>query len=163
MTRKKPRIGWILAIALFGWGSTLGATIAAHAQMIAAKRCSACGQNVPLTSHAGNRCPFCAAYWGSEQTHETPNSGRTIYIPRPRNSLERIALYQTLVQLQLIERQMFREQIAQHERAARRQRMTEWAEKQREQDRARRERNYDLLRIENDRARGPTDRARAAK
>jgi hypothetical protein len=32
------------------------------------KRCSRCGRSVPLTSHAGQSCPFCGAYWSSEET-----------------------------------------------------------------------------------------------
>lgn len=39
----------------------------AHAQWVhVASRCGRCGRDVPLSSHAGQRCPHCSAFWGSE-------------------------------------------------------------------------------------------------
>lgn len=32
------------------------------------KFCSACGREVPLSSHTGQRCPHCGAYWSYETT-----------------------------------------------------------------------------------------------
>lgn len=32
------------------------------------KFCGRCGKAVPLSSHAGQSCPFCGAYWSYERT-----------------------------------------------------------------------------------------------
>lgn len=48
------------------------------------KLCSACGREVPLSSHAGQHCPHCGAYWSYETTDvretavETPPGTVTI-------------------------------------------------------------------------------------
>jgi hypothetical protein len=42
------------------WGSGYGTSYYSR------KTCSACGREVPSESHAGQRCPHCGAYWGSE-------------------------------------------------------------------------------------------------
>lgn len=34
---------------------------------IANKSCSACGRSVSLSSAAGQRCPYCGAYWSTER------------------------------------------------------------------------------------------------
>ncbi|MBN1995972.1 hypothetical protein JW935_00385 [candidate division KSB1 bacterium] len=34
----------------------------------AIKTCSRCGRSVPLSSHAGQSCPHCGAYWSTETT-----------------------------------------------------------------------------------------------
>jgi ribosomal protein S27AE len=33
------------------------------------KRCSRCGRSVALSSHPGQRCPYCGAYWSYEKKH----------------------------------------------------------------------------------------------
>ena len=42
------------------WGSGYGTSYYSR------KTCSACGREVPSDSHAGQYCPHCRAYWGSE-------------------------------------------------------------------------------------------------
>lgn len=32
------------------------------------KQCSRCGRTVPISSRAGERCPFCGSYWSDERT-----------------------------------------------------------------------------------------------
>ena len=34
---------------------------------LADKSCSACGRSVSLSSSAGQKCPYCGAYWSSER------------------------------------------------------------------------------------------------
>jgi len=50
---KKPAIGYSTPSYTSGYNVTK-------------KTCSACGREVPVTSQAGQRCPHCGIYWGTE-------------------------------------------------------------------------------------------------
>ncbi len=155
----------VLSAALFGgMAAAIAPPKVAHAQTVLWKQCSRCNRTVPITSRVGQDCPYCGAYWGSEQTQYVPGGGTsgrplpgngpTIYLPRPRNSLERMALYQALARSQMILQQVTRQQMIQQERELRRQRRAEWAQKQREEEKARREKTYARLRAAPERASG---------
>jgi uncharacterized membrane protein YozB (DUF420 family) len=38
--------------------------------VVSGKNCGSCNRSVPSKSAAGDFCPFCGAYWGSEETTE---------------------------------------------------------------------------------------------
>lgn len=48
--------GWSPSTSVYGGGSTL-----------TDKQCSNCGRSVSLAAQAGQSCPHCGAYWGSER------------------------------------------------------------------------------------------------
>jgi len=59
-------------LALLGRGQAssnpYGGVIGEFVAMTTGKFCGGCGKAVPLSSRAGQRCPFCGAYWSYERT-----------------------------------------------------------------------------------------------
>jgi hypothetical protein len=163
MTGQRFWARWILVAALFGGFSMVAFAGAARAETVVWKRCGKCNRNVPITSQVGQSCPYCGAYWGSAQSQYVPGGGASggssqgdgpaMSFPRPRNSLERMAFYQAIVQQQRIQQQMLWQQMVQQERELRRQVRTEWAQKLREEEKARRDALYQRHREASERAR----------
>ncbi len=78
----RPRLDWFVLTLIFPvmltvlalmkpgrasvnpYGGALGHFFAAWR----GKYCGKCQKAVPLSSHAGQRCPFCGAYWSYERT-----------------------------------------------------------------------------------------------
>jgi hypothetical protein len=114
--------------------------------MVVAKRCGKCNREVPIAAQAGQNCPFCGAYWGSEQTNYVPGGGGGYespgYFPMPRNSMERMACYEAMVYQKLIERQMALDQMARQERERRRQEHVSRCKTLREEELAKRDATY---------------------
>jgi predicted RNA-binding Zn-ribbon protein involved in translation (DUF1610 family) len=139
-----------LVAAFFGGLALVAFPGTADAQRVLGKRCSNCNNDVPITSQVGQKCPYCGAYWGSEQSRyvtgggssssqSSESHGPSFYMPMPRIPLERMAFYQALVQQRLIEQQLLREQARRLERQLYWQRMAELARIQRAAEAAKRE------------------------
>ena len=87
MFNQIARIGWIV-FGLFFMLSNLSFTgndlsfkprsvFAQYYQYVIEKRCSNCNRVVPNSSHAGQRCPHCGAYWSYETSTGMSSAGST--------------------------------------------------------------------------------------
>jgi len=68
--------GFHFAFTIFGWGSDDGSSTyssnysygqSSGYSSVVDKQCSRCGSSVSLSSHSGENCPRCGAYWSSER------------------------------------------------------------------------------------------------
>ncbi len=106
MFGQKLMARWVVAAGILGGLAVLVSPKIAEAQTIVYKQCSHCNKMVPITSQVGDTCPYCGAYWGSEQKEYVPGGdshSSPRYIPTP---WEQMALYRAMLQHE----EMLREQ-----------------------------------------------------